>query len=355
MFQSAPRALARGDHRSRRWRDGRACFNPRPAHSRGATRSWTHSLAVVSEFQSAPRALARGDLLVVQLLCGGLEVSIRAPRTRAGRPQSLTQPGQPALVSIRAPRTRAGRHVPGVTFPAPSMFQSAPRALARGDPQSLTQPGQPALVSIRAPRTRAGRPRGAKATGCASRGFNPRPAHSRGATQFLRRVFISQLVSIRAPRTRAGRHSYARYERLFDGFQSAPRALARGDRDQGSKEPVRGRFNPRPAHSRGATPQERVRACPGVVVSIRAPRTRAGRPGGARDRHAAGHVSIRAPRTRAGRLLLLGLVVGSVRVSIRAPRTRAGRPSSSTRTPRRPRFQSAPRALARGDTLEIMY
>src|SRR5437867_2246460 len=36
-FQSAPRARARGDHNGRTARDGGKCFNPRPALARGAT------------------------------------------------------------------------------------------------------------------------------------------------------------------------------------------------------------------------------------------------------------------------------------------------------------------------------
>ena len=114
-------------------------------------------------------------------------------------------------------------------FVPPVMFQSAPRALARGDHDGGDTAKWRLKVSIRAPRTRAGRllfhvrftvrccfnPRPAHSRGATGRGdrdageqtgFNPRPAHSRGATGFdypeLRNVVL---------------------------FQSAPRALARGD------------------------------------------------------------------------------------------------------------------------------
>src|SRR6185503_1930026 len=159
----------------------------------------------MGEFQSAPRALARGDVF------------------------QFGEPDQVADVSIRAPRSRAGRQFTTRVWPAVVGFQSAPRALARGDAHDPAPAPIGVGVSIRAPRSRAGRP----GTGCRSaawrRSFNPRPALSRWATPSLD------------------------FPRAADMFQSAPRALARGDwsRASGSRDPPG--FNPRPALSRGAT------------------------------------------------------------------------------------------------------
>src|SRR5919108_349960 len=64
MFQSAPRALARGDIVfAEQEADGKG-FNPRPALSHGATRIKATRRREDVKFQSAPRALARGDLTV---------------------------------------------------------------------------------------------------------------------------------------------------------------------------------------------------------------------------------------------------------------------------------------------------
>ena len=60
-------------------------------------------------------------------------VSIRAPHTRAGRRHAAGPQRAHEGVSIRAPRTRAGR--PGMVwiYTTLDVFQSAPRARARGD------------------------------------------------------------------------------------------------------------------------------------------------------------------------------------------------------------------------------
>jgi len=62
LFQSAPRARARGDNKSNIFSPGK------------------------HQFQSAPRARARGDMMFDDMINAGIFVSIRAPRTRAGRP-----------------------------------------------------------------------------------------------------------------------------------------------------------------------------------------------------------------------------------------------------------------------------
>jgi len=108
LFQSAPRARARGD---------------------------TNSLGAqihLTGFQSAPRARARGDLANLPGYDDEL-VSIRAPRTRAGRQNPLRARDLVRVVSIRAPRTRAGRPGGSGLTATALKFQSAPRARARGD------------------------------------------------------------------------------------------------------------------------------------------------------------------------------------------------------------------------------
>jgi len=180
------------------------CFNPRPAHARGAT--WTVRLTPPRPcpFQSAPRARARGD------------------RTR-------TQELLAKLVSIRAPRTRAGRRLVHLDSPHQSAkFQSAPRARARGDSSLMS------LVKSRPSfNPRPAHARGATLNGerrkRIHRSFNPRPAHARGATCGLAEIQRTDDVSIRAPRTRAGRQRRNWFLKLVFMFQSAPRARARGD------------------------------------------------------------------------------------------------------------------------------
>ncbi len=83
-FQSAPRAHARGDAITSRFQRLSNCFNPRPALTRGAT------------------------------LDQGVHSTV-------------------GVVSIRAPRSRAGRLDPGAIRTTQFSFQSAPRAHARGD------------------------------------------------------------------------------------------------------------------------------------------------------------------------------------------------------------------------------
>src|SRR2546427_85003 len=108
MFQSAPRARARGDTTGvlrGPWRPG---FNPRPALARGATKT--------------------------RRVCNLLfRVSIRAPRSRAGRLGRGLGLAAAEVVSIRAPRSRAGRHHALALRNLEKQFQSAPRARARGD------------------------------------------------------------------------------------------------------------------------------------------------------------------------------------------------------------------------------
>jgi len=139
-------------------------------------------------------------------------------------------------------------------------------------------------------------------------GFNPRPALARGATRAeLARCAGDVGVSIRAPRSRAGRRRTTRKTLAVSGFQSAPRARARGD-----------------------SPRERKRTTPTTFQS--APRARAR--GDARHPGQC-DVPLRfqsAPRARArgDAIGVFGLLV-VVLVSIRAPRSRAGRQRTNRR------------------------
>ncbi len=107
-------------------------FNPRPAHARGATSDLMRAKRCSCVSIRAPRTRA-GRLWPGSLLAVMVGVSIRAPRTRAGRPLYATSGGGWYMVSIRAPRTRAGRLGASATSAKYCVFQSAPRARARGD------------------------------------------------------------------------------------------------------------------------------------------------------------------------------------------------------------------------------
>jgi len=202
-------------------------------------------------FQSAPRVLLRGD---IPQSSGRLLhlVSIRAPRSSAGRPAAVV--AAPELikfqsaprvllrgdkgeggnddfikVSIRAPRSSAGRRARTNGRDDHGRFQSAPRVLLRGDiaarllrfdqigfnPRPAFFCGATTWEPIRA------------AEG--SR-FNPRPAFFCGATGDVVVSGDSFWVSIRAPRSSAGRRF--RFAFIFTGISG---------------------FNPRPAFFCGAT------------------------------------------------------------------------------------------------------
>jgi len=183
-----------------------------------------------------------------------LNVSIRAPAFRPGRPCKRLPWLDAFLVSIRAPAFRPGRRSRVGIFsaqkrfqsaPRPfdrgdvdlgghaarvSMFQSAPRPFDRGDMRERTGAGVRNLVSIRAPAFRPGR-----------------QDEYQGAPVILK-------VSIRAPAFRPGRRNRSFSKRLQNGFQSAPRPFDRGDRNHLQSQRHFGRcFNPRPGLSTGAT------------------------------------------------------------------------------------------------------
>jgi len=111
-FQSAPRAFARGDTSIAS--ATHACigrFNPRPAHSHGATFGELNHETVDKLFQSAPRVFTRGDSRWWRQTCarGAFQ---SAPRVfTRGDHHAAFPPHQPYRVSIRAPRVHAG---PGV-------------------------------------------------------------------------------------------------------------------------------------------------------------------------------------------------------------------------------------------------
>ena len=178
-------------------------FNPRPAFFCGAT-SHTNRYHLSRLFQSAPRVLLRGD----RREAGKRHVetvSIRAPRSSAGRPQTAFNLLTTLQVSIRAPRSSAGRH-----------------CIRRQQSDDCQR-------------------------------FNPRPAFFCGATTLLAACGLATGVSIRAPRSSAGRHPNPDVVAAAQWFQSAPRVLLRGDAIGYSYTAEELRFNPRPAFFCGAT------------------------------------------------------------------------------------------------------
>src|SRR5206468_9146075 len=90
---------------------------------------------------------------------GLTEVSIRAPRSHAGRRMHRRHATRKGRVSIRAPRSHAGRHFLLGPVWITRKFQSAPRVRTRGDGTTTTTNVPISKVSIRAPRSHAGRPR----------------------------------------------------------------------------------------------------------------------------------------------------------------------------------------------------
>ena len=204
-------------------------------------------------------------------------------------------------------------------------------------------------------------------------GFNPRPAFFCGATRGFSSRISSDSVSIRAPRSSAGRLQFDGCTHSITPFQSAPRVLLRGDHLPPHSSASYFCFNPRPAFFCGATlcgyPFARIhpefQSAPRVLlrgdvafrppgdlpnsfnprpaffcgathwnsgahrrdgVSIRAPRSSAGRRTAGRIVDLANNVSIRAPRSSAGRRYGFSFYRTSRWVSIRAPRSSAGRP-----------------------------
>ncbi len=182
----------------------------------------------------------------------GSPVSIRAPPTRAGRPDIRSALTCCQVVSIRAPPTRAGRRGPVVDGDRQPAFQSAPRPRGRGDfvstsvvPSHASFNPRPAhaggatyttstcvevLLSFQsAPRPRGRGDKRGLTSHPHSRGFNPRPAHAGGATSAAAKLYRDMKVSIRAPPTRAGRPNVTTASPSAALFQSAPRPRGRGD------------------------------------------------------------------------------------------------------------------------------
>ena len=250
----------------------------------------------IRRFQSAPRSLDRGDQRRINRRkeCG---VSIRAPVTRPGRPifravwrrqcRFNPRPGH----STGATRSRFCKVLS-------KAFQSAPRSLDRGD-------------------TTAGwrEPRGS----C----FNPRPGHSTGATKVSVKVAVLHKFQS-APRSLdRGDTVILSPSPALVLFQSAPRSLDRGDRIRCRVFAGRSSFNPRPGHSTGATDVNFFNPL-AFAVSIRAPVTRPGRPGGHSILKMDGCFNPR-PGHSTGATPRLRLHGNCFEVSIRAPVTRPGR------------------------------
>ncbi len=269
-------------------------------------------------FQSAPRSRERGDTSQIPIREQSRPVSIRAPLTRAGRLSPVSDLDDQSLVSIRAPLTRAGRLFALLFISISAWFQSAPRSRERGD------------------------------------------SNGRSLTTCL-------LAFQSAPRSRERGDRFAPCDVAAVGsFQSAPRSRERGDPFNRSLTEFNNRFNPRPAHASGATLQStdsavcfnprpahaagRLTAAIGVDVSIRAPLTRAGRPGALTLRIVTFQS---APRSAAGRLCLSANRRSEMFQSAPRSRERGDTLTRSTRCTRdgqrRIAFQSAPRPRGRGD------
>ena len=132
-FQSAPRVLLRGDHQA------------------------LNDAVAKAKFQSAPRVLLRGDVQRLPRPNTDKAVSIRAPRSSAGR-LDLSWLSTTLFGFQSAPRVLLRGDCAQMSRTSTSgMFQSAPRVLLRGD--------QPHLYSAHRLRS-----------------FNPRPAFFCGAT-----------------------------------------------------------------------------------------------------------------------------------------------------------------------------
>ena len=349
LFQSAPRSRERGDRPSAAKGVCHLGFNPRPAHASGATRNATpptvsiaafqsaprsrergdgpvagaagaprlfqsaprsrergdrasvEVLQSLARFQSAPRSRERGDLVNLRASRWGRRVSIRAPLTRAGR-RTSSDTRRELLRFQSAPRSRErGDEINSSIFGPVAGFQSAPRSRERGDGCLHTSSSLDSGVSIRAPLTRAGRreqiPKNAK-----------------------RLLFQS------APRSRErGDWLCGYFAPAVDEFQSAPRSRERGDHHSTAFFRSPASFNPRPAHASGAT------LCQvelySLVVGFNP-----------RPAHASGAT-----------VCQVGESINHLVVSIRAPLTRAGRRITHVAIPMVTEFQSAPRSRERGD------
>jgi hypothetical protein len=157
------------------------CFNPRPALAHGATRVQTVGPGRVDGFQSAPRARARGDRLH---LPDGQPDDCFNPRPALAHGATLRKSAISAPGSSFNPRpalAHGATRIPTKQAQSCSLFQSAPRARARGDLEDRFWHGPTHRVSIRAPRSRTGR-----------------LGLERGELGCV-------MVSIRAPRSRTGR------------------------------------------------------------------------------------------------------------------------------------------------------
>ena len=162
------------------------------------------------QFQSAPRARARGDLDLFSGI-GGFALFQSAPRARARGDPITTPPPRPRSRFQSAPRARArGDLTVPLNGSFEYSFQSAPRARARGDYSTVPRPE--AIAGFN-PRPALARGATAVNPGILRDGpcFNPRPALARGATIASPPDQLAAEVSIRAPRSRAGRLASRRF------------------------------------------------------------------------------------------------------------------------------------------------
>ena len=154
-FQSAPRAPARGDRSSQFEMVASGKFQSAPRAPARGDRSSQFEMVASGKFQSAPRARARGDSTSLCRVNGWMKFQ-SAPRAPARGDFLLTDSFTVRNVSIRAPRTRAGRLFVDRFFHRPKRFNPRP-ARARGATKGTIRRRPRRGVSIRAPRARAGR------------------------------------------------------------------------------------------------------------------------------------------------------------------------------------------------------
>ena len=224
------------------------------------------------QFQSAPRVLLRGDRSSRQQGCSIRGFNPR-PAFFCGATRSRSGKHQDRYVSIRAPRSSAGRPAAAWSSPVTAMFQSAPRVLLRGDGVNRLYAIEHSCFNPR-PAFFCGATWLAYTRYGQHHCFNPRPAFFCGATviaSFHSGILQSMFQS--APRVllRGDSARQAHTCRYHAMFQSAPRVLLRGDRSADSHGLDALSFNPRPAFFCGAT-QGKQSTLGSVVLFQSAPR-----------------------------------------------------------------------------------
>lgn len=165
-------------------------------------------------FQSAPRAITRGDHVTDQAQRNYTRVSIRAARTGAGRPSPSRHPTCSTLFQSASRATARGDTAADMHFPEIDMFQSAPRVIARSDQLRFEMYFGRLLFQSAPQRLHARATRSSWMTP-----INSPSRHSVSVLVGPKLVELVDLVSIRNPGIRAGRH-------VVGGFVHPDRVLS---------------------------------------------------------------------------------------------------------------------------------